>query len=188
MEHLFSSSMQDDLARRLFERRTVLLHGALTDAQSAQASAQLLGMASASDAPITMSLSVPDGSTDAALGLHDVVRFLEAPVRMIAVGRVAGPGVLVYVAVPAARRFVLPHARFGLRRPDAAAPPGADVPAEAEEAAALRERVARLLTEHTGQPRDRIERDLRRQTWLAAEEAVAYGLAGTVVQSIRDVL
>jgi ATP-dependent Clp protease protease subunit len=182
------SSMQDDLARRLFESRTVLLHGPLTDERSGQVSGQLLGMASASDAPITITLTVPGGSTDAALSLHDVVRFLNAPVRMIATGRTAGPGVLPYVAVPVERRYTLPHARFGLALPKAAPrSASADVPAQAREVSALRARVTQILTEQTGQPEDRIERDLREQTWLDAEAAVGYGLAGRIVQHIREV-
>lgn len=182
------SSMQDDLARRLFESRTVLLHGPLTAERSGQVSAQLLGMASASDAPVTINLSVPEGDTDAALSLHDVVRFLNAPVRMIATGRVAGPGVLLYVAVPAERRYALPHARFGFVRPRAAPRPApTDVPSEAREVAALRKRVTTLLAERTGQAEDQIEHDLRQQTWLDAEAAVVYGLAGKIVQHIREI-
>ncbi|NBC16092.1 MAG: ATP-dependent Clp protease proteolytic subunit [Bacteroidetes bacterium] len=182
------SSMQDDLARRLFESRTILLNGPLTDERSGQVSAQLLGMASASDAPITVTLTVPRGSADAALSLHDVVRFLKAPVRMIATGRTAGPGVLLYVAVPVERRYALPHARFGLTLPNAAPRSGAaDVPTEAREVAALRDRVTQVLAEQTGQPEDRIAADLRQQTWLDAEAAVAYGLAGRVVQHIQEV-
>jgi ATP-dependent Clp protease protease subunit len=145
-------------------------------------------MASASDAPITITLAVPSGSTDAALSLHDVVRFLNAPVRMIATGRTAGPGVLLYVAVPVERRYALPHARFAFALPNAAPRSAStDVPAEAREVAALRERVTQMLAEQTGQPKERVAHDLREQTWLDAEAAVAYGLAGRVVQHIREV-
>lgn len=179
---------QDDLAQRLFEARTVVLNGDLTPSTAAQLSAQLLGMASASSDPITVSLNVPGGDLEAGLSLHDVVRFLAPRVRMIGTGRVAGPGLLVYVAAERADRYSLPHARYGLVCPEGTAPAGSrDIERAAEEMVRLRTRVAELLTERTGQSGDRVRADLKAQTWLGAEEAVAYGLAGQTVQSIREV-
>ena len=188
MEDWIRFPRQDDLAQRLFEARTVVLNGELTASMAAQLSAQLLGMASASSDPITISLNVPGGDLEAGLSLHDVARFLEPRVRMIGTGRVAGPGLLVYVAAERSDRYSLPHARYGLLRPELKAPAGSrDLERAAEETARLRARVVEVLAERTGQPVERLRTDLKTQTWLDAGEAVAYGLAGQTVQSIREV-
>jgi ATP-dependent Clp protease protease subunit len=144
-------------------------------------------MSSDSDERITVFINSQGGHVESGDTIHDMVRFIAAPVRMVGTGWVASAGALIYVAVPKERRFTLPNTRFLLHQPAGGSRgSAADLAIEAKEIVKMRERLNRVFSDRTGQPIERIIDDTRRNFWLDAEAAVEYGLAGKVIQSAAE--
>jgi ATP-dependent Clp protease, protease subunit len=174
---------------QLLQARTVLCFGELTAALAQAVSEQLLLLAARSRAPIKLIINAQGGPLSLGEALYDVIAGSAVPVRAIGAGAVSGAAALAFVAPPRAQRFCLPHARFSLHQAlgSQASLAGLDVLAAADELARHRRRLHELLARQTGQPLDVIARDTERATWLSAEEAVAYGLVGRVVQGVGEV-
>jgi len=148
---------------------------------------QLLAMDAQSTEPISIFINSQGGHVESGDTVHDVIRFVRSPVRMIGTGWVASAGALIYVAVPRERRFSLPHTRFLLHQPwGGAQGSAADVEIEAREILRMRERLNRIFAERTGQPLEKIEEDTRRNFWLSATEAMEYGLVGRIIETADD--
>jgi ATP-dependent Clp protease protease subunit len=120
--------------------------------------------------------------------IHDMIRFVPAPVNMLGTGWVASAGALIYVSVPKERRFCTPNTRFLLHQPSGdAGGMATDIEIQAREIIKMRDRLNRIFANATGQTIERIEKDTDRDYWMSAEEAIAYGLAGKVVGSAREI-
>lgn len=177
----------DPIADRLFTARTVLVFGEITPALAERVSAQLLALAASSREPIRLLLSSPGGHVESGDAIHDVIRFVEPAVSIIGTGWVASAGALIYVATPRERRYALPNTRFMLHEPSGGVSgPVADVEIEAKQVIAIRERLLRIFSEATGQPVDKLARDTSRNHWLMANDAIAYGLVGRVIERSED--
>lgn len=173
----------DALAERLLRARTIIISGEITQQVAASVTAQLLAMTAESEEEITVYLNSQGGHVEAGDTIHDLIRFVRAPVRMVGTGWVASIAALIYVAVPRERRFCLPNTRFLLHQPAGGAGGSAsDIEIEAREILRMRDRLNRIVARETGQPLERIEEDTRRNFWLDAAAAVRYGLAGRVVE------
>jgi hypothetical protein len=122
------------------------------------------------DDPITIYINSQGGHVESGDTIHDMVRYVRSPVRMVGTGWVASAGALIYVAVPKERRFSLPHTRYLLHQPAGGMRgSAADIEIEAREILNMRERLNRVFAERTGQTLERIEDDTRRNFWLSAE-------------------
>lgn len=175
------------LGGQVLQTRTILLFGELTTSQAQTVGQQLLLLAR-SPGDIKLVLSSQSGPAEAGEALFDLLRGISAPVRVIGAGAVAEAAALVFAAPPLAQRGCLPHARFSLhQRLGPVGQLGQDVVTEAFEVARRRERLDEIFARQTGQPLAAIERDTERPVWLSAEEAVAYGLVGRIVQSMDEV-
>jgi ATP-dependent Clp protease protease subunit len=175
-------------ARGLFSARTVLVFGEVNTELAAAVTAQLLALAAAGSEPIRLILHSQGGHVEAGDTIHDVIRFVEPEVRILASGWVASAGALIYCAVPRERRFSLPNTRFMLHQPlGGVGGQASDVEIEARQILILRERLNRLFAAATGQPYEKIVRDTDRNYWLTAEEAQTYGLVGRIVERSQDV-
>ena len=185
---LFPGLLPRPVSDRLFEARTVVISGGIDQKLAARVTAELMGLASTSDEPITVFINSQGGHVESGDTIHDVVRFVGPRVRMIGTGWVASAGALIYVAVPRADRYCLPNTRFLLHQPAGGVQGrSADIAIEAEQILRMRERINRIFAHQTGQPLEKIERDTDRNFWLDADEAVAYGLVGHVVESASEV-
>lgn len=175
------------LAERLLRARTIVISGEITQQLAAGVTAQLLALAAESDDPITIYLNSQGGHVEAGDTIHDLIRFVRPPVRMVGTGWVASAGALVYVAVPRAQRYCLPNTRFLLHQPAGGAGGSAsDIEIEAREILRMRDRLNRIFARETGQPLERIEEDTHRNFWLDAAAAVRYGLVGRVVERVDE--
>lgn len=180
-----SRALLDPIAERLFRARVIIVSGEINQKLAAAVSARLLALSADSDAPITMIINSQGGHVEAGDTVHDIVRFVRAPVRMVGTGWVASAGALIYVSVPKAQRFCLPNTRFLLHQPaGGAGGTASDIEIEAQEILRMRDRLNRLFAKATGQPLERIEEDTRRNFWLDAEAAVRYGLVGKIIERI----
>ena len=119
--------------------------------------------------------------------IHDVIRFIRAPVTTVGTGWVASAGTHIFLAAPKERRFCLPNTRFMIHQPAGGLGGHAtDIAIQAKEILKTRERVARVIANETGQPLSRILSDIDRDFWMTAEEAIEYGIVSRIVQTHRE--
>ena len=175
------------LEEKAFKSRTVLLFGAVTDSTASELVRRLIALDADSSAPIDMLVSSPGGHLESGDAVHDILRFISAPVNMIGTGWVGSAATHLYLAVPRARRFCLPNTRFLIHQPSGGAGgPASDIAIHAQEILKARERIARVIARETGRPLDSVQVDIERDRWLSAEEAVEYGLVGRIIQHKSD--
>lgn len=182
-----SSRWTDSIRNRLFRARTLIISGEVNQKLASEVIGQLLALDAEADDPVTVFINSQGGHVESGDTIHDMIRYIASPVRMVGTGWVASAGALIYVAVPKDRRYSLPNTRFLLHQPAGGARgTAADVEIEAKEILKMRERLNRVFAEQTGQPLERIEEDTHRNFWLSAEEAVEYGLVGRIIQNRRE--
>jgi ATP-dependent Clp protease protease subunit len=175
------------VSERLFEHRTVLLFGEVTPALAERVSAQLLALAARGPAPIRLLINSPGGHVESGDSVHDVIRFIEPEVKILGTGWVASAGALIFVATERHLRFALPNTRFLLHEPSGGiGGPAADIEIEARQVLAMRARLHAIFARATGQPVEKVASDTERNHWLSAEEALAYGLVGRIVERASE--
>ncbi len=171
------------LEEKAFRARTVLVFGTITDALASETVRKLLALDAESSAPITMIVSSPGGHLESGDAIHDVVRFIAAPVHMVGTGWVGSAATHLYLGAARERRVCLPQTRFLIHQPSGGAGGAAsDMAIQAQEILKARERIAEVIARETGQPIERVRQDIERDLWMPAREAVAYGLASRVIQ------
>ncbi len=174
----------DVIEKALFEARIVMLTGEVNDIQARRVTERLFALGSQNTKPITFVISSPGGHVESGDMIHDAVKFIDAPVQMLGAGWVASAGALIYCAAPRELRFCLPNTRFLLHEPRGGiGGMASDIEIQAREILRMRERLNKIFAEATGQPIEKIKRDIDRDYWMLAEEAKAYGLVGRIVKS-----
>jgi len=172
------------LEEKAFESRTVLVFGPINDSTAADTVRRLVALDAASHAPIDMLVSSPGGHLESGDALHDIVRFIAAPVRMIGTGWVGSAATHLFLAVPKERRFCLPHTRFLIHQPSGGAGGQAtDIAIQAREIVKARERIARVIARETGKPLEKVLEVIERDRWMSSEEAVDYGLVSRIIDN-----
>ncbi|WP_459056939.1 ATP-dependent Clp protease proteolytic subunit [Stenotrophomonas sp. PSU-St22] len=171
------------LEEKAFRARTVLVFGTVTDALASETVRKLLALDAESSAPITMIVSSPGGHLESGDAIHDVVRFVSSPVNMVGTGWVGSAATHLYLGAPRERRFCLPQTRFLIHQPSGGAGgPASDIAIQAKEIIKARERIAQVIARETGQPLERVLKDIERDLWMPAEEALSYGLVSRIIQ------
>ena len=171
------------LEEKAFKSRTVLVFGTINDQSAADTVRRLIALDAASDAPIDMLVSSPGGHLESGDTVHDVVRFINAPVRMIGTGWVGSAATHLFLAVPKERRFCLPQTRFLIHQPSGGAGGQAtDIAIVAREIIKARERIARVIARETGHPLEKVLVDIERDNWMGPEEAIGYGLISRIIE------
>jgi len=171
------------LEEKAFKSRTLLIFGAITDSSARDVTRRLIALDADSDAPIDILVSSPGGHLESGDAIHDIVRFIAAPVRMIGTGWVGSAATHLYLAAPRERRFCLPNTRFLIHQPSGGAGgPASDIAIHAQEILKARERIARTIARETGKAFEAVMADIERDRWLSAEEAVEYGLVSRIIE------
>ncbi len=180
--------MVDPVSRRLLDARIIIISGEISQRVAERVSAQLLVLsAESATAPITLYINSQGGHVEAGDTIHDMIRFVAPPVRIVGTGWVASAGALIYVAVPREQRFSLPNTRFLLHQPaGGGGGTASDIAIEAREIVLMRERLNRIFARETGQSVERIAEDTHRNFWLDAAAAKEYGLVGSIIERITD--
>jgi ATP-dependent Clp protease protease subunit len=172
----------------LFKARTVLIFGEVDMKLAERVTAQLLAMAAESDADIRVVVNSPGGHVESGDTIHDVVKFVGAPVKMIGTGWVASAAAHIYIGARRENRLALPNTRFLLHQPlGGVAGPVSDISIEAQEIMKMRERLNRTIARETGQAYDKVVSDTDRNFWMSAEEAMNYGLVSRIVNHEKEV-
>jgi ATP-dependent Clp protease protease subunit len=179
--------MPPKIVERLFESRTILLHGEITSRLAQEITAQLLALAAASDEAITLFLHSEGGHVEAGDTIHDLIRFVKPRVRIIGTGWVASAGTHIFLSVPKKDRFCLPNTRFMIHQPlGGIGGRATDIRIEAEEIMKARQRLNQTIADATGQPLAKVEQDTERNYWMSPEEALAYGIVGKIIKSASE--
>lgn len=177
-----------DIYSRLLRERVVFLVGQVHDQAANLVVAQMLFLESENpDKDIHFYINSPGGSVSAGLAMYDTMQFIKPDVSTLCMGIAASMGAFLLSSGTRGKRFALPNARVMIHQPSGGAHGQAsDIEIQAREILYLRERLNRILSENTGQPLERIEKDTDRDSFLSAEDAVTYGLIDKVLSRRGD--
>ena len=171
------------LEEKAFKSRTVLVFGEITDVAASDVARRLIALDVDAPTPITLVVSSPGGHLESGDAIHDIIRFITAPVHIIGTGWVGSAAVHLYLAVPRERRYCLPNTRFLIHQPTGGSGGQAsDIAIHAQEIIKARERIARAIARETGKSLEVVQADIERDRWLSAPEAVDYGLVGRIIE------
>ena len=177
-----------DIFSRLLMDRIVFLGAPINDEVSNIIIAQLLFLdADNPEKDVYMYINSPGGIVSSGMAIYDTMQHLRAPVNTICMGMAASMGSFLLAAGSKGKRAALPHARIMMHQPSGGAQgTAADIEIQAREILYLRSKLNELYAVHTGQTKDQIEKDMDRDRFMSAEEAVEYGLIDQVIQSMAE--
>jgi len=148
------------IAQKLFEAREILICEAIDQKMASRVVAQLLALAADSDDDITLFLNSQGGHVEAGDSIHDIIRFIKPRVRIIGTGWVASAGTHIFLAVDKEDRMCLPNTRFLIHQPSGGVGGKVtDIAIQAEQIEIMRARLARIISEQTGQ---KLEKEIGR--------------------------
>ena len=177
------------LDQTLLKNRTVTLFGEINDDVARRTAEKLLALSFESDDPINMYISSPGGHVESGDSIYDMIQFIKPVVRTIGTGWVGSIATHIYLAPEKENRFCLPNTRFLIHQPAGGAGGSAsDFEIHAREILKTRERINSTIAERTGQPLERVEKDTDRDYWMSPEEAVEYGIVGTIINNISEIV
>ncbi|MGF9691869.1 MULTISPECIES: ATP-dependent Clp protease proteolytic subunit [unclassified Rhizobium] len=172
----------------LFKSRSIFIYGGITMELAQKVCTQLVALAAASDDDIRLYVNSPGGHVESGDSIHDMIKFIKPKVWIIGTGWVASAGALIYVSVPKERRLCLPNTRFLLHQPSGGTRGMAsDIEIQAREIIKMNQRLIKIFAKATGQTEEKIAKDIDRDYWLSAEDAVQYGLASKVIESVAEI-
>ena len=174
-----------DIFSRLLMDRIVFLGAPINDDVANIIIAQLLFLdADNPERDIWLYINSPGGIISSGMAIYDTLQFLRAPVNTICMGMAASMGSFLLAAGTKGKRAALPHSRIMMHQPSGGAQgTAADIEIQAKEILYLREKLHELYALHTGQTRQQIEKDMDRDRFMSAEEAVSYGIIDKVIQN-----
>jgi ATP-dependent Clp protease protease subunit len=181
--------LDEQLISRLMFQRIVLLGTEVDDAVANRLCAQLL-LLSAEDprGDISLYINSPGGSVSAGLAIYDTMRLIPNDVSTLALGLAGSMAQFLLCAGTAGKRFSLPHAQVLMHQGSAGfGGTAADIEIYAEQLGRTGATMMRLISEHTGQPLERVEHDSLRDRWFSAGEARDYGIVDHIVERLDDV-
>lgn len=178
----------EGLAEQLaFKSRFVMIFGDINHTTARATCERLVALAQHSDAPIHVLISSPGGHVESGDAIHDMIRFINAPVTTIGTGWVASAGTHIFLAAAKERRVCLPNTRFMIHQPGGGAGgPATDIAIQAKEILRTRERLARVISKETGKSYEKVLGDMERDFWMSPSEAIDYGIVSRVIESHRD--
>jgi ATP-dependent Clp protease protease subunit len=172
-----------DIYSRLLKDRIVFVVGPIDDYMANVVVAQLLFLESENpDKEISLYINSPGGIVTAGLSIYDTMQFIKPDVSTMCLGQAASMGSLLLAGGAKGKRYCLPHSRIMIHQPSGGFQGQAtDIDIHAREILKIRERLNQIMARHTGQPVDRIERDMERDNFMDASAALEYGLVDRVL-------
>ena len=174
-----------DIYSRLLKERVIFLVGQVEDYMANLVVAQLLFLESENpDKDIHLYINSPGGSVTAGMAIYDTMQFIKADVSTMCIGQAASMGSLLLTAGAKGKRFCLPHSRVMIHQPlGGFQGQASDIDIHAKEILLIKDKLNRILSYHTGQDVEQIEKDTDRDNFLSAEAAVEYGLIDKVLSN-----
>lgn len=176
------------MQKKFLDQRKIFLWGAVTDETAKDLTEKLLyleGIAPGKE--ITFYLNSPGGSVTAGMAVYDTMKLVTSPITVVVTGMAASMGSILLSGAPKGRRLLYPHSRVLIHQPlisGRMVGPATDINIQAQEMEKLRKELNKILADASGQPIERIDRDTDRDFYLNATEAIAYGLADRIVDTV----
>ena len=176
-----------DIYSRLLKDRIVFIGTPVDDLIANLIIAQLLFLQMEDpDKDISVYINTPGGSVTAGLAIYDTMQFVKPEVATYCVGQATSMGAVLLAAGTKGKRFALPNARIMIHQPwGGVQGAAADISIQAREILRLREKLNEILSKHTGQTLEKIQRDSDRDFFLSAEESKAYGVVDDVIVKVN---
>jgi ATP-dependent Clp protease protease subunit len=172
-----------DIYSRLLKERVVFIVGAIDDFVANLVVAQLLFLeAENPDKDIHLYINSPGGVITSGLSIYDTMKFIKPDVSTMCIGQACSMGSFLLSAGTKGKRFALPNSRVMIHQPSGGAQGQAtDIEIQAREILYLRESLNKLYADHTGQPLEKIARDVERDFFMSAQAAKEYGLIDQIL-------
>ena len=174
-----------DIYSRLLKERIIFLVGPVDENTANLVVAQMLFLESENpDKEINFYINSPGGSIAAGFAIYDTMQFIKPDISTLCVGMAASMGAFLLAAGTKGKRFALPNSTVLIHQPlGGFQGQASDIAIHAKYILSLRERLNRLLAQHTGKPIAQVDRDTERDNFLTADEAVEYGLIDKVLRT-----
>ena len=167
-----------DIYSRLLKERVIFVVGPVEDHMANVIVAQLLFLESENpDKDISLYINSPGGSVSAGLAIYDTMQFIKPDISTICIGMAASMGAVLLAGGKQGKRYMLPNSRAMIHQPwGGFQGQASDISIQAREMLLTRERLNKILADHTGQPIEKIQQDTERDNFMGVEAAIAYGL------------
>ncbi|MCE0492889.1 ATP-dependent Clp endopeptidase proteolytic subunit ClpP [Vibrio salinus] len=177
-----------DIYSRLLKERVIFLTGQVEDHMANLVTAQLLFLESENpDKDIFLYINSPGGSVTAGMSIYDTMQYIKPDVSTVCMGQACSMGAFLLAGGAAGKRFSLPNSRVMIHQPlGGFQGQASDIQIHAQEILSIKQKLNKLLAEHTGQPLEVIERDTDRDNFMSAQEAADYGLVDAVLTHRDD--
>jgi len=174
-----------DIYSRLLKERVIFLVGQVEDYMANLVVAQLLFLESENpDKDIHLYINSPGGSVTAGMSIYDTMQFIKPDVSTMCIGQAASMGALLLTGGAKGKRYCLPHSRMMIHQPlGGFQGQASDIDIHAREILSIREKLNKILSDHTGQPIEKVQQDTDRDNFLSASDAVSYGLIDQVLSN-----
>lgn len=178
-----------DIYSRLLKDRIVFIGTPIDDTVANLIIAQILFLQMDDpDKDINVYVNSPGGSVTAGLAIYDTMQFVKCDVSTYCVGQAASMGALLLAAGTKGKRYSLPHSRVMIHQPWGGTQGSAsDIHIQAKEILKLKDELNQILTKHTNQPLERIEKDTDRDYFMSSNEAKSYGIVDEVITSRSEI-
>jgi len=172
-----------DIYSRLLKERVIFAVGPVEDHMANLIVAQMLFLESENpDKDIHLYINSPGGSVSAGLAIYDTMQFIKPQVSTMCIGMAASMGAVLLAGGAAGKRYCLPHGRVMIHQPlGGYQGQASDIEIHAREILKVREQLNRILSNHSGQPIERIQDDTERDNFMSGEQAMEYGLIDKVL-------
>ncbi|GAV26368.1 ATP-dependent Clp protease proteolytic subunit [Carboxydothermus islandicus] len=172
-----------DIWSRLLKDRIIFIGGPIDDHVANLVIAQMLFLeAEDPEKDIHLYINSPGGVITAGMAIYDTMQYIKPDVSTICIGQAASMGAFLLAAGAKGKRFSLPYARIMIHQPLGGVQGQAtDIDIHAREILRMKDILNELLTKHTGQPKEKIERDTERDFFMSAAEAKEYGIIDEVI-------
>ena len=176
------------VVEKLLSSRSLIISGEINQELAEKVATQLLILQEMGDEPIKLFINSQGGHVEAGDTIHDMIKFIKPRVIIIGTGWVASAGITIYLAADKEDRYSLPNTRYMIHQPLGGCQGQAtDINIEAKEIVRVRKRINNIISNATGQPLEKVEKDTDRNYWLNAEEAVDYGIVNKIITSYDEV-
>ena len=176
-----------DIFSRLLKDRIVFLGGEVNDDSANLVVAQMLFLEMEDpDADIMLYINSPGGSVTAGMAIYDTMRYLRCEVSTLCIGMAASMGAFLLTAGAKGKRKALPNAEIMIHQPSGGAQGQAtDIAIHAEQILRVKRKMNEILSNNTGKPLEQLEKDVERDHFMTAEEALSYGLIDEIIAPRR---
>ena len=170
------------ITEKMLKSRTIFICGEINQKLAEAVCTQLLLLEQMGDEPIKIFINSQGGHVESGDTIHDMIKFIKPEVIIIGTGWVASAGITIYLAAEKENRYSLPNTRYMIHQPLGGFQGQAtDIGIEAEEILRVRRRINTIISNASGQPIEKVQRDTDRNYWMNAEEAVSYGIVNKII-------